>query len=357
MFYPLKFKPVYKNYLWGGRNFEKFGRKLPEGIIAESWEISCHPDGISIVSNGEFSGMPLPQLIQKFGRQLVGKSLSEKDVSKFPLLVKFIDANDRLSVQVHPDDAYAQLHENEYGKNETWYIIYAHPGSKIVYGVKPGTTKDIFARAISENRVEEYLRYIEVFPGDVFNVPAGLLHAIGEGIVLAEIQQNSNSTYRVYDYNRLDKNGNKRPLHIQKALDVIDFELSGRIEKSKGLEIKIGRCSIKKYLVANKYYSIELYDIKEKTEEIADGSKFYIYVFVDGEGKINYESGSIQVKCGESILIPATMGAYSLEGNIKFIKSYVPDIKYDIIAPLMAAGYSKENIIEGINCCTVSHDI
>jgi len=349
MFYPLKFKPVYKNYIWGGRNFEKFGRELPEGIFAESWEISCHPDGVSIVSDGEFSGMSLPDLVQKFGKQLVGRSLSERDASKFPLLVKFIDANDKLSIQVHPDDSYALLHENEYGKNETWYVIYASPGAKMVYGVKPGTTKEIFARAISENRVEEYLRYVEVFPGDVLNVPAGLLHAIGEGIVLAEIQQNSNSTYRVYDYNRVDKNGNKRPLHIQKALDVIDFDLSGRIEKSKGLEVMIGRCSTKKYLVANNYYSIELYNIGEKIEENADGSKFYIYVFVDGGGKINYESGSIQVKCGESVLIPASMGSYSLEGSMKFIKSYVPEIKSDIIAPLTAAGYSEENISDICN--------
>lgn len=348
MFYPLKFEPVYKNYIWGGRNFEKFGRKLPEGIFAESWEISCHPDGVSIVANGEFAGIPLPELIKKFGRQLVGNSLSERDVATFPLLVKFIDANDKLSIQVHPDDSYALLHENEYGKNETWYIMHANPGSKLVYGVKPGTAKDIFAKAIYENRVEEYLRYVEVFPGDILNVPAGLVHAIGEGIMLAEIQQNSNSTYRVYDFNRVDKNGKKRPLHIEKALDVIDFELSSRIEKAKGLDVKIGFHSTKKYAVANKYYTIELYSIQEKVEENADGSKFHIYVFVEGEGKINYESGSIQVKCGESVLIPASMGAYSLEGSMKFIKSYVPDIKSDIITPLTDAGYSEEDIYEAL---------
>lgn len=345
MFYPLKFKPVYKDYIWGGRSFEKFGRTLPDGIVAESWEVSCHPDGVSIVSNGEFSGMSLTQLVDKFGRQLIGNGLSERDAAKFPLLVKFIDANDNLSVQVHPDDSYARLNENgEYGKNETWYIISAEPGSKLVYGTTPGIAREIFAKAIEENRVEEHLRYIEVFPGDVLNVPAGLVHAIGRGIVLAEIQQNSNSTYRVYDFNRVDKNGNKRPLHIQKALEVMNFDLSAKVGKSKGLEVKLGPDSSKKYAVANKYYSIELYNIHGKVEENADGCRFHIYVFINGEGKINYPSGSIRVKCGESVLIPASMGNYSLEGDMEAIKSYVPDVEADIIKPLKDAGYSMENI-------------
>jgi mannose-6-phosphate isomerase len=257
MFYPFKFQPVYKDYIWGGRNFEKLGKTLPKGIVAESWEVSCHPDGVSIIENGEFRGIPLPSMVDIYGRILVGTALPEKDLRKFPLLVKFIDANKDLSVQVHPDDNYANTYENgEYGKNEMWYIMSAEPGAKLIYDVVPGTTRESFRRAVEEDNIEHCLKSMEVFPGDVINIPSGLIHAIGKGILLAEIQQNSNTTYRVYDYNRTDKNGSKRPLHIGKALDVIDFDASGRKEKYRGLEISAGADSSKKFLIANSYFSV-----------------------------------------------------------------------------------------------------
>lgn len=349
MLYPLKFKPVYKDYIWGGRNFEKLGKVLPEGIVAESWEISCHPDGTSIVSNGEYEGMLLPDLISKLGRQIVGTALPEKDVSKFPLLVKFIDANDDLSVQVHPDDSYALTHENgEYGKNEMWYIMSAKPGAKLIYDVIPGTTREVLGQAVKDNKIESCLKYVEVLPGDVINIPAGLIHAIGRGIMLAEIQQNSNTTYRVYDFNRVDKNGNKRPLHIEKALDVIDFNTGSRKEKYDGLEIRTEPGSSKKYAVANGYFSVELYNISGKADETADGSRFYIYVFTEGEGTINYGADSLNVKAGESVLIPAALGSYTIEGNFKALKSYVPNLEQNVFEPLKKSGYTLEEIYENV---------
>lgn len=348
MFYPLKFEPVFKNYIWGGRGLEQFGKVLPDGIVAESWEISCHPNGTSIVSNGDLKGASLPEIIKKFGRQIIGDSLPQESLAKFPLLVKFIDAHDKLSVQVHPDDTYAKTFENgEFGKNEMWYIIKAKPGAKLVYGVQPGMTKEAFSKLVKEDRIADGLNFIEVFPGDVVNIPAGLVHAIGEGIILTEVQQNSDLTYRVYDYNRIDASGNKRPLHIDKALDVINYKEADK--KVKGLNLKIGANSSKTYKIANKYFSIELYDIDGSIDENADGCKFYIYIIIEGEGEINYGNDSIKVSFGESLLIPAAMGSYNVKGRMKVLKAYVPDLDIDVLEPLKKIGYSEEVILENIS--------
>jgi mannose-6-phosphate isomerase len=345
MFYPLKFQPVFKDYIWGGRNLEQLGKKLPTGIVAESWEISCHPNGVSVVSNGEFTGTTLPDLIAKFGREIIGTALPDKDIAKFPLLVKLIDANDKLSVQVHPDDTYAFSHENgELGKNEMWHILSAKPGAKLIYDVIPGTNPEIFAQAVKENQIANCLKSVEVFTGDTLNIPAGLIHAIGEGIVLAEIQQNSDTTYRVFDYNRVDKNGQPRPLHIEKAKEVIDFNSTDRQEKAVGLTIKIDAYSSKKYLIANKYFAVELLDIHGSIVENADGSKFYIYLLTEGEGQLKFSGGTLSVTRGDSLMIPATMGLYSLEGCFKALKTYVPDLAQDILNPLKNAGCKEPEI-------------
>ena len=350
MFYPFKFHPVYKSYIWGGRNLESFGRTLPEGKVAESWEISGHPSGVSTVSNGELAGVTLIELITKYGRGIIGTALPEKDLKKFPLLVKLLDANDKLSVQVHPEDAYAFAHENgELGKNEMWYILEAKPGAKLIYDVRPGVTRDSFDQAIGRGEVGNCLKQLEVYPGDVLNIPAGLVHAVGEGIILAEVQQNSDTTYRVYDYDRVDANGNKRELHIEKALDVIDFDATGRKEKVEGLPVKVGEDSQKRYMIANPYFAIEIYDVNGTVSENADGSKFYIYIFTGGAGEILYAGDSLAVKRGESVLIPASLGNYTLKGNFTALKAYVPDLAKDVVAPLKTAGYTEEEIYEKVS--------
>lgn len=349
MLYPLKFNPVFKDYIWGGRELEKLGKKLPEGITAESWEISSHPDGISTIANGEFMGQLLTDLINRYGKEIVGTELYQAS-GKFPLLIKFIDANKKLSVQVHPNDEYAMEYENgEYGKNEMWYILASKPGAKLVYGTQPGITKSDFTKAVEGDRIIECLKEVEVFPGDVLNIPAGLVHAIGEGIMLTEIQQNSNTTYRVFDYNRVDNKGNKRPLHIEKALDVIDFNLGVNKANTVGLNVNLNTTSTKSYKIANKYFSVEVYDVNGSIEENADGSKFHIYVFVDGAGEINYTGGKIEAARGDSILIPAALGKYTIEGRFKVLKTYVPNIEKDIIKPLLGAGYSMDEILKGIS--------
>ncbi len=349
MLYPLKFKPLYKDYIWGGRNLAALGKALPaKGIVAESWEVSCHKNGYSIISNGEYEGLSLPELIRLHGRAILGDALPRKDVDKFPLLVKFIDAQDNLSVQVHPDDAYAYVKEKgEYGKNEMWYIISAKPGAKLIYDVVPGTTREIFAEALTRGNVKGCLKSVEVFPGDVINIPAGIVHAIGEGIILAEVQQNSDTTYRVYDYGRVG-----RELHIEKALDVIDFNSTGRKEKYAGLKLDIGNNSTKRIVVANQYFCIEIYCIKESVHEIADGSKFFIYSFISGSGIIKWNGGQLPIRAGESILLPATLGHYSLDGDFTALKAYVPDIQADLLQPLKNAGRAMKSLrseIAGLN--------
>ncbi len=339
MNYPLTFNPLFKDYIWGGRKFETIGKTLPKGIAAESWEISSHPDGTSIVSNGEYAGKKLDDLVNEFGVELLGSALYKGKNTKFPLLIKFIDANRDLSVQVHPNDDYAYINENgELGKNEMWYIVDAVPGSKLVLGVKDGITKSIFSKAVKDGNVSDCLNYIETKPGDCYNIPAGLIHAIGAGNIICEIQQNSNTTYRVYDYDRTDSEGNKRPLHIEKALDVIDFE-AGEGCNTSGLTPLIEGFS-RTYLIANDYFAVELLKFQGIINENTDGERFHCYTVLSGEIDIN---GTV-IKRGHSCLVPASAGAYVISGNTHVIKSYVPDLEENIYTPLLAAGFSRDNI-------------
>ncbi len=320
---PLKFLPVYKDYLWGGRNLEKLGKILPDGITAESWEISSHPDGVSTIANGEMAGLPFPDYLKRFGGDAIGSALPEHYSAQFPLLVKLLDANQQLSVQVHPGDEYAKTHGGGLGKNEMWYIIDAKPGASIIYDVRPGTTRESFERAVREGRVLDCLQQVPVGPGDVFDIPAGMVHGLGAGIVLAEIQQSSNLTYRIYDYDRIDAQGNQRPLHIEPALEVIDFQSAGREPKPPAIPVALGTVGTKIRLVANDYFTTELYEVNGAFPEQAAGERFVIDTFIAGEGFISYQGGVLPVKTGESIFIPAKLGKYTIEGSLKFLKSYI----------------------------------
>lgn len=349
MLYPLKLKPVFKDYIWGGRNLEKFGVILPRGKTAEVWEVSCHPDGLSIISNGMYTGLSLVEYISMMGKDAVGTDHYNREYVSFPLLLKLIDASDKLSVQVHPDDDYANENENgELGKREAWYIIDAKPGAQIIYHVIAGIDKEAFLESVDKSEIDQSLNYMNVFAGDVIDIYPGMIHSIGAGIVLAEIQQNSNLTYRVYDYDRMDKKGNKRALDIKKALDVIDFVPNNRKEKALGIDLRINAGAHKSFKLANKYFSLEVYWVKGKIEEQTDGSKFYIYLFLEGDAIINYSNGRISVKAGESIFIPASMGKFTMKGNFKAIKMYVPDIETDIIGPLTSAGHSRKEIYDKV---------
>ena len=373
MLYPMKFEDTYKGmprYIWGGRNLAAIGKRLPnEGTVAESWEVSCNPAGLSVISNGQHKGEQLISVVNEFWSDIVGgaKTVASHETvadhnavadhkaiagsEKFPLLIKFIDANDDLSVQVHPGDEYAQSAENEaFGKNEMWYIVAANPGAKLIYDIMPGTTKESFKLCIEENKVMELLQTVYVSPGDFINIPAGVVHAIGKGIVLAEIQQNSDLTYRLFDFDRIDPNGNPRPLHIEKALDVINFgaEAGARKTKFHGLALEPEPGNSRTIAIANKYFAVEKLRIRREHKGICDGNKFFILTGISGRATIKHEGGTTEFASGESVLLPARLGAYTVEGDITYLKSYVPDIGTDIEGPLIKAGFSRQNIIENI---------
>jgi len=317
MIYPIKTIPVYKQYIWGGNTLKtKFGKNIPDGFAAESWEISCHPEGLSSVANGECSGRLLTELIAEDPGKMLGGERREMS-----LLVKLIDANDRLSVQVHPNDDVAKSLEGEgQGKTEMWYVIDAAPGAKIVYGLREGVGEEEFKAAVAEGRVEDVLNYIPVSAGDSFFIPAGTVHAIGEGILIAEVQQSSNITYRLYDYDRVDKDGNKRPLHTEKALAAIDF--SAAVGKNQKYPVARTIYGTVQLLAKCEYFTVVKHNIHGLARFTQGDDKYEIFTCVEGEGKIICNNGdTYDFSAGDSFFIPATMEKYMVEGECVLIRS------------------------------------
>lgn len=307
--YPLKFESRYFEKIWGGKYLLELKDNVPEGTIGESWEVSCHKNGVSIVANGRFKGVTLKEIIESERKNILGDYKGED----FPLLLKLISTSGKLSVQVHPDDIYGEKIEGGNGKTEAWYVIHAESGASLVLGTRD-CTKEEFKNAVKNGTLDKYLNIVPVKNGDVFFVNSGLIHAIGEGILLLEVQQNSDITYRVYDYNR------GRELHLEKALEVANLKL-----KSNRLEGEVYANSdykITKY-VKCPYFSLDLYEIYSRIEENTEGKKFFLYTCIEGEGKIEYSEGEESIIEGESILIPSSLGHFNIEGQLKLIKTYV----------------------------------
>ncbi|MTI60025.1 MAG: class I mannose-6-phosphate isomerase [Firmicutes bacterium] len=342
--YPLLFNPVYKEKIWGGNKIRDFfDRDITGGRVGESWEIAAHEKGMSIIANGEFAGEPFQGLLNKYPVQLLGKRVSYQEGDSFPLLVKLLDANDKLSVQVHPDDNYARENEGEQGKTEMWYIINAEPAAKLIYGVKPGISREDFSQAIEKGTLEKYLCEIEVKTGDFFFIPSGTLHAIEEGILLAEIQQNSDTTYRVYDWNRKGQDGKQRDLHIKKALDVIDFAVNPFSNTTKPLLVENQNYS-KRYLAICPYFAVEKYDVQKKFTLNPAGKSFYILMNITGKGEIEYDNNSFEFDRGMTYFIPASLKNLTISGQLEAIVSYIPPSKEDIITALLQEGFSREEL-------------
>ena len=327
--YPLTFRPVLKDYIWGGRNLETvLGRALPAGRIAESWEIAAHEDGEAIVDNGAFAGQSLTAVHQQLGLDLIGSHNAwAQERGKFPLLIKLLDANDRLSVQVHPDDDYAQAHEgNELGKSEMWVVLQAEPGAAVILGVKEGTTPEKFGQAISEGKLEPYLHHIPVKAGDVVCVPSGSLHAILAGLLIAEIQQNSNTTYRVYDWNRL-QDGKPRPLHVEKALDVINFD---QVEPQLPRPALIAEGDgIRRYrLCANEYFVTERVEMEAGAvyHGRCDGRSLEIWGAIAGQATVAATAAeAVALPAVRFALLPAALGEFEVAAEIDstLLRTYV----------------------------------
>jgi len=301
--YPLKFLPVYIERIWGGNKLASiFGRELPSNGIGESWELSTHDNAMSIVKNGVFAGKSLRELVLLYKEQLMGKdALHQPD---FPLLIKFIDAAHDLSVQVHPNDDDAFRMEGGIGKTEAWYVLQAEEQAKIVYGLQPGVTKDDFIRAVHSN-IMDVLRVVPVKAGDMIYVPAGTVHALCGGLLVCEIQQTSDITYRIHDYGRVGNDGKTRELHIDKAMQVINYDRQLDTDFSHN----VLSCSL---------FKMEKMCIEGQQQQSTEGH-FVILCVIEGCGEILYHQGTEPIQKGETILIPACMGSFCIRGNVEVL--------------------------------------
>ena len=302
----LKLRPTCKDYLWGGRRLiEEFGIDYDGDVCAEAWELSCHPDGPSIIDNGPFKGRTLQEYIDVQGREVLGSHC--RRFREFPILTKFIDAKDNLSVQVHPSNGFALQNEGQYGKTEMWYVLDAEEDAFLYYGFKQEITREEFSRRIEENTLLEVLNAVPVKKGDALFIESGTLHAIGKGIVIAEIQQNSNVTYRVYDYGRVGKDGKKRDLHIEKALAVTNRV---PIVKSGSNYPHIADCD---------YFTVDKLNLDGRLTYRMQGTvnetSFLSILILDGEGTISNKGEMVSYKKGDSLFLPAGCGDWQIEGR------------------------------------------
>ena len=309
----LLLEPTVKSTIWGGRQLiDDYGFKTDGDNAAEAWLLSCHKDGASFVVNGSFAGQSLQQVLASQGKELLGTNAAH--LSDFPVLIKLIDAKDRLSVQVHPDDAYAMAHEHENGKTEAWYIINAVPGAQLIYGVNHDMTKAEFAACIENGTLLSNVNTVEVKAGDTVFIPSGTLHAIGAGILLAEVQQSSNTTYRVFDYMRRDKNGRLRELHTQKAVDVVNLSAVKPDFSAAGEKIKCG-AAVKQTLCSCGYFTMTAVTLSGEYTDFADKKSFVSLLALSGEGEIKADGVTYKLKKGSSAFIPAGLGEYTLSGE------------------------------------------
>ncbi len=315
-----KLTPAFKDYLWGGTKLrEVYGKPCDFDKVAESWELSTHPAGESRVDGGEYNGLTLSQYFQQVP-QALGKNAAAFE--SFPVLIKLIDAKDPLSIQVHPSDEYALRVEGEYGKTEMWVIVDCEPGAFLYFGVNRPVSKEEFRQRIEDNTVLEVLNKVEVHPGDVFFIQAGTIHAIGAGILICEIQQNSNCTYRVYDYDRRGADGRPRELHIEKALDVCRLEPSDMASRLG--EVKALAGGTVQQLGACKYFSTEKLIVEEAlTLEVGEDS-FVSLLATEGSGWVEGPENKLAFRAGDSLLVPAGAGRVRVTGRAVLVKTTVP---------------------------------
>ena len=311
---PFYLKAPVKDYIWGGTKLRELFGKEGGDRLAESWELSCHPDGECYIEGGEFDGMKLSDFVNEHP-EAVGAGFKSGD--SFPVLVKLIDAKNDLSVQVHPNDEYAHKYENDNGKTEMWYVIDAAPGSELVYGFSEELSKDEFRKAIEDNTLMEKLRRVPVKQGDVFFIEPGTLHAIGKGILIAEIQQSSNVTYRVYDYGRLGADGKPRPLHIEKALEVTNTKPLDPERPVYGLELD----GVVTQLLADcQYFNVNRHRLIKELELYADKNSFAHVLMIGGSGgELVADNYKLELTMGSSVFVPAGTGAFAIKGNCDVI--------------------------------------
>ncbi len=302
----LRLQPCFKDYIWGGRRLlEEYNKRSDKDIAAESWELSCYPGSASTIAEGPDKGKSLPDYIEENGSGILGSRFAKyKD---FPILIKFIDAADDLSVQVHPGDEYALSHEGQHGKTELWYVLDAAEDSFLYYGFKHEISRDEFASRIADDSLPEVLHREKVKKGDVIFVPPGTLHRIGKGLLLVEIQQSSNVTYRIFDYGRLGKDGKRRELHVDKALDVT---LLCPPPQKKDFSPHLGKCE---------YFTVDLADTSSSGKELrgfAGNESFLSIIVVEGNGYIEHNKEKLPLRKGDSLFLTAGSGEFLLSKGL-----------------------------------------
>ena len=326
MLYPIKFKPRIKERIWGGhaileRKGKAAARLAKDKLYGESWDLSSVKGDISVVANGMLKGNNLEEIIEVYMGELVGENNFERYGLEFPLLIKYLDCNDKLSVQVHPDDALAEERHNSFGKTEAWYIADCKEGAAIYLGFKDlNITREEYISAVSESRLEELLNRVEVKKGDVFFIPAGTVHALGAGIVVVEVQQTSDVTYRIYDWDRVDSSGKGRELHTALAVDAIDFEADAEVlhkqyNLSKGGESKV---------IESPYFTMVIHDVdavKYLDRSMLDS--FIVYICLSGSATISIDGGKEELTAGELVLIPAEACEVAIEGTAQLMEVYI----------------------------------
>ncbi|MBE6795118.1 MAG: class I mannose-6-phosphate isomerase [Ruminococcaceae bacterium] len=316
MNYPIKLKPVFKEIVWGGNRLKNdYGFESNLNNIAEAWMLCARDDGDNIVENGVFSGKSFKEVVAE-NKSLLGRK-GEK-YAEFPLLIKFIDAKSDLSVQVHPDDEYARIHENSYGKTEAWYILDCDEGAQLIYGFKNELSRDEFRKSIEDNTFLENVNKVNVKKGDIFFIKAGTLHAIGGGILLAEVQQNCNTTYRVYDYGRL-VNGVPRELHIEKAIDVTDTVPP--TDSNEPVCVKSGDGFEFKNLCSCEFFNMDTITVEGNYKISGTDDTFISLLVLNGNGSVSFNGTTVDAKSGDSIFIPAGKGDILISGKMEILSS------------------------------------
>lgn len=314
---PFKLKPVFKEIVWGGNRLKNdYGFVSELSNIAEAWMLCARDDGDNIIENGDCKGQSFKEFI-KNNREILGTKGSSYE--EFPLLIKFIDAKSDLSVQVHPDDEYAEIHENSYGKTEAWYILDCDEGAELIYGFDKKISSEEFRKSIEDNTFLQYVNKVKVKKGDVFFISAGTLHAIGGGILLAEVQQNCNTTYRVYDYNR-KVNGKPRELHIEKALDVTNTVPPSRTGEPDGEPLTVGDAKLQD-LCSCDFFKMNTVAVNGTYSFNVNDESFVSLLVTDGVGTLEADGTAFDLKSGDSIFVPSGCGKIVIGGNLKILIS------------------------------------
>ena len=344
--YPLKLKPVYKDYVWGGdRIVRKFNRDVPPGIYAESWELSARPEGMSLVENGSLKGEDIESLLRSFGESLLG---SELEADSFPLLVKLIGAEQDLSLQVHPHDVNARRTGAE-AKTEMWHVLDADPGAELIVGLKPGFEREDFSRALASGKVEPMLNRIAVKPGDTIYMPGGRVHAICAGTLILEVQQNSNTTYRLHDWGRVGNDGKPRELHIEQGLDAVCMYDNDPVLIDPKLLERDGENEIWR-LADTPYFVVDRLMLAEKMESRTKPERFSVIFCAEGSIEISGGGEVVSAESGTTTLLPSAMGDYTIEpveGKAAAIR-IAPEIHTELYNLL--ASVDKGELCSRLNC-------